>query len=193
MTHILRIDASARHQGSVSRGLTDRLIARFPAAHITRRDLADGIPQLTEDWVSGTFTPPEVRSEAQNRALTLSDTLVAEVQAADVLVIGTATYNFNIPAALKAWIDQIARAGVTFRYTETGPQGLLTGKRAIIVIASAGTPAGSANDFATPYLKFMLGFMGITDVTVVDATTGRDAEAAIAQAGVALDGLDLAA
>ncbi len=193
MTHILRIDASARQQGSVSRGLTDRLLARFPGAHVTTRDLSAGVPHLTESWVSGTFTPPEARSGAQKDALALSDTLVGEVQAADIIVIGAATYNFNIPSALKAWIDQIARAGVTFRYTENGPEGLLNGKRAIVVIASAGTPVGSANDFASPYLTFMLDFLGISDVTFVDAATGADATAAIDRAGKSLDALDLAA
>ncbi|MCI2400694.1 NAD(P)H-dependent oxidoreductase [Aliiroseovarius subalbicans] len=191
MTHILRIDASARHQGSVTRGLTDRLIARFPDAQVTTRDLANGIPHLDESWVGATFTPPEMRSAAQAEALTLSDTLVAEVEAADVLVIGSATYNFNTPAALKAWIDQIARVGVTFRYSETGPEGLLTGKKAIIVVASGGTPIGAPNDFTTPYLRYVLGFMGITDVTFVDAAGGADD--VITQAGLALDALDLAA
>ncbi len=86
------------------------------------------------------------------------------MQAADTLVIGLPIYNFGVPAALKAWVDQVARAGVTFRYTETGPKGLLTGKRAIIAVASGGTEAGSDVDFATGYIRHVLGFIGITDV-----------------------------
>ncbi len=107
------------------------------------------------------------------------------MQAADTLVISMATYNFNIPASLKAWIDQIARAGIAFRYTETGPEGLLTGKRALVLRASAGTPTGAPADFATPYLTFMLGFIGISDVTFLDAPAEAD-EATIAQAAAAL-------
>jgi len=194
MTNFLRIDASARHQGSVSRGLSARLFSRFPDAAVTTRDLAAGIPHLTESWVSATFTPPEMRSDDQKAALALSDTLVSEVQNADVIVIGTSVYNFGVPSALKAWIDQIARVGVTLRYTDSGPEGLLSGKRAIIIAASGGTQAGAPNDFATPYLKYVLGFIGITDVQVVSAAAmGDGAEAAIEQAGLSLDALDLAA
>ena len=97
-----------------------------------------------------------------------NDSLVAELQAADTIVIGVAMYNFSIPASLKAWIDQIARAGVTFAYSETGPKGLLEGKKAIITIASGGTEIGSGMDFASDYLRFVLGFVGITDVTILN-------------------------
>lgn len=182
--NILRIDASARHDGSHSRAAADALLARLPGAQITVRDLArTPVPPIDADWATGTFTPPEARNEAQIAALSLSDGLVRELQAADLVLISTATYNFNIPAALKAWIDQVARAGVTFRYTETGPEGLLTGKRAIVLRASAGTPTGTEADFATPYLTFILGFMGITDVTFLDAPAGAEArEAMVAKA-----------
>lgn len=184
MTKILRIDASARKGGSVSRELTDALIARLPGADVTTRDLADApVPHLTEDWVNGTFTPPEARSAAQNEALSLSDTLVAELQAADLLVISTGIYNFGVPSVLKAWVDQVARAGVTFQYGENGPEGLLTGTRAVIVSASGGTPAGAPHDFAVSWLKFVLGFLGITDVQVVEAAgMSGDAEATLAAA-----------
>ena len=178
MTSILRIDASARKQGSATRHLTDQLIARL-GGEVTARDLADvAMPHLTEDWVSGTFTPPEARTEAQNQALAFSDELVAELQATDLLVIATPVYNFGVPSALKAWVDQVARAGVTFRYTETGPEGLLTSTRAVIVAASGGTPAGAPHDFAVSYLKQVLGFLGITEVEVVNAAgVAVDAEA----------------
>jgi FMN-dependent NADH-azoreductase len=116
---------------------------------------------LDTDWVTANFTPPEERGEAERAALAESDALVAELKAADVLVIGVPIYNFGIPAALKAWVDLVARARVTFRYTEQGPVGLLTGKRAYLAVASGGTPVGSAIDFATGYLRHVLGFLGI--------------------------------
>jgi FMN-dependent NADH-azoreductase len=128
--------------------------------------------------VTGTFTPADARSDAQNEALSFSDTLVAEVIAADTIVIGTPIYNFGAPAVLKAWIDQIARAGVTFQYTENGPEGLLEGKKVIIAVASGGTQIGSDYDFASPYLKFALGFLGITDVTVLSKDDILNEEAA---------------
>lgn len=170
---ILRLDASMRHAGSVSRRLTDAALARLTAAHpgatVVTRDLAQGLPFIDDTWVGATFTPPDQRSPAQAAGLALSDTLVAELQAADTLLIGTPVYNFGVPAALKAWVDQIVRVGVTFKYTETGPVGLLTGKRAILLVATGGTEIDSGIDYATPYLRFVLGFVGITDVTVVGA------------------------
>ncbi|MCK0137757.1 NAD(P)H-dependent oxidoreductase [Aliiroseovarius sp. F47248L] len=171
MTHILRIDSSARADGSISRALADKVIAKYSDATVTTRDLAQGVPHLTAAWTAATFTPPEARTEDDNAALDLSDQIVAEVQQAELIVISAATYNFSIPSTLKAWIDQLARAGVTFRYREDGtPEGLLTGKRVIVVTASAGTPVGAPHDFATPYLKFILGFLGMTDVDFISAT-----------------------
>lgn len=169
MTHVLRIDASARRAGSVSRDLTDQIIARINATTVTTRDLASGVPLLDEAWIGANFTPADARTPAQAETLALSDTLVAEVKAADTLVIGVPIYNFGVPAALKAWVDLIARAGVTFQYTEAGPKGLLEGKRAVLVIASGGTESGSDIDFATTYMRHVLGFIGITNVDVVTA------------------------
>lgn len=168
MTHILRIDASARKTGSVSRDLTTQIIARI-GGDVTTRDLATAIPQIDEAWITANFTPADQRTAEQTATLSLSDTLVAEIAAADTLVIGLPIYNFGVPAALKAWVDQVARAGVTFQYTEAGPKGLLQGKRAIVAVASGGTEAGSDLDFATGYLRHVLGFIGITDVTFVTA------------------------
>ncbi|ABD53677.1 FMN-dependent NADH-azoreductase [Jannaschia sp. CCS1] len=168
MTHILRIDASARRDGSVSRDLTTQIVDLL-GGEVTIRDLTTAIPQLDEAWIGANFTPADQRTAQQQETLSLSDTLVAEVQAADTLVIGLPIYNFGVPAALKAWVDQIARAGVTFQYTETGPKGLLEGKRAIVAVASGGTEAGSDIDFATGYMRHVLGFIGITDVTFVTA------------------------
>jgi len=184
---ILRIDSSMRREGSVTRTLTGKLVERLavvhPGARIVARDLAEGAPLIDESWIAANFTDPAARSQAQRAALETSDALVAELRAADVLVIGLPIYNFSVPAALKAWIDLIARARETFRYTEAGPQGLLAGKRAVIAVASGGVAVGSAADFATPYLKLALAFVGITDVEVVSAERlAAGAEQAIAAA-----------
>ena len=173
MSNLLEISASARSAGSASRQLTKDLVAALDArdgnVQVTRRDLAHGIPFVDEAWVDANFTPEESRSNTQREVLALSDSLVAELREADVIVIGTPLYNFSIPAALKAWIDMIARARLTFRYTENGPEGLLTGKKAYVVMATGGVPAGSPMDFATPYLRHALAFVGITDVEFVAA------------------------
>lgn len=192
---VLRIDTSARRTGSISRQLADDVIARLDPASVTTRDLAvTPIPQIDEAWVGANFTPADDRTDAQRETLALSDTLVAEVEAADTLVIGLPIYNFGVPAALKAWIDQIARAGVTFRYTESGPRGLLTGKRAIVVVASGGTEVGSEIDFATGYVTHVLGFIGITDVRFVTADRLMiDAEASMTKAADQVGELELAA
>jgi FMN-dependent NADH-azoreductase len=171
---VLRLDSSARREGSVTRQVADALIARLEESEgpidLRVRDLAsDAPPFVDSDWVDANFTPPEDRDEAQRAALAPSDALVSELIAADVLVIGVPIYNFGVPAALKAWVDMVARARLTFRYTENGPVGLLQGKRAYLAVASGGTAVGSAMDFATGYLRHMLGFMGIEDVEIVAA------------------------
>lgn len=167
---LLRIDASARREGSVTRDLTDQIVAKFAGASVTTRDLATTpVPQIDETWVGANFTPADDRSDEQKAALALSDTLIDEIKAADVLVIGLPIYNFGVPTALKAWVDHIARAGVTFQYSETGPVGLLTDKRAIIVVASGGVAVDSEVDFATQYMRHLLGFVGITETEVVHA------------------------
>jgi FMN-dependent NADH-azoreductase len=193
--NILRIDASARRTGSVSRDLTDKIVARIGADHVTTRDLAlTPVPQIDEEWIGANFTPAADRTPEQAEALALSDALVAELQDADTIVIGLPVYNFGTPAALKAWIDNIARAGVTFRYTEAGPEGLLRGKSAIVAMASGGTEAGSDIDFATGYIRHILGFVGITDVTFVTADRLMiDAEATLKSADEQVAALSLAA
>lgn len=179
---ILHIDSSARTQGSVTRDLSQDIVSRF-GGEVIRRDLKEPLPQITEAWVGANFTKPEDRDSVQQDTLGLSDTLVAELQSADVVVIGAPIYNFSIPAALKAWIDLVCRAGVTFQYTEYGPKGLLTGKKAIIAVASGGTATGSEIDFATGYLRHVLGFIGISDVEIIAADQmGAQGEAAITAA-----------
>lgn len=172
MTHaqnILRVDASARTAGSSSRALADAVIERLAPDNIVHRDLVESLPFVTEDWVGANFTDESERSEGQKAELALSDSLVDELFAADTLVIGTPIYNFAVPAALKAWIDLIARARKTFHYTANGPEGLLSGKKAYVLIASGGTELGSEIDFASGYLRHVLGFVGITDVTIIAA------------------------
>ena len=190
MTQILHIDASARLEGSASRELSARL-ARTLAGNdgaITRRDLARTPPSpVSADWIAANFTEADKRSPEARAVLAESEALIAEIEAADTLVIGVPVYNFAVPSVLKAWIDQVARARRTFRYTETGPQGMMTGKRAFLVIASGGTAIDSAIDFATPYLRHMLGFIGITDVTVIAADRlmfEGDAKRAAAEAAI---------
>lgn len=170
---ILQINASARKTGSVTRELTEtlvtRLLGRSADTKVISRDVSQGLPFLDEDWVGATFTDPAERSAEQRMKLALSDTLVSELKAADTIVIGTPIYNFSIPAALKAWVDLIARTRETFQYTEEGPVGLLKGKKAYVIVASGGTKVGSEIDFAANYLRHVLGFVGITDVTLVAA------------------------
>ncbi len=173
---VLRIDASARVEGSITRQLADRMVEGLlehnPAMTVTRRDVSAGLPLVDAAWVAANQTEPEARSGSQRQALSASDALVAEVMDADVWVIATPIYNFGVPSSLKAWIDQIARARLTFRYTEQGPRGLLVGKKVYILTATGGTEVGSAIDFATPWLKFVLGFLGVNDVEVIAAERG---------------------
>ena len=170
---ILRIDSSARQDASETRTLSDALIDRIQASAdttVTHRDLAVDAPSfVNEAWVEANFTAPDARSDAQAAELGVSDTLVQELEAADVIVIGAPIYNFSIPGVLKAWIDMVARAQVTFRYGANGPEGLLKNKKAYVVMASGGVVMGSAMDFATPYLRHILGFIGIQDVEFISA------------------------
>lgn len=187
---VLHIDSSARRTGSVSRDLTAQIVARLGADEVVHRDLATPLPLLDEAWIGANFTPADQRSDEQKQLLAQSDALVEELKAADTLVIGAPIYNFSVPAGLKAWIDLVARVGLTFAYTEEGPAGLLEGKRAIIAVASGGTEAGSAIDFASGYLRHMLGFMGITEVEIVAADTlAIDEGAALAKAKSQIEAL----
>ncbi|HKX89388.1 MAG TPA: NAD(P)H-dependent oxidoreductase [Sphingopyxis sp.] len=198
MSHILRIDASARNAGSTTRQLTDQLVTRLVeqgyGAAVTTRDLALTPPALlNEAWVGANFTDDADRSDDQKAALAASDEMIAELEAADTIVIGVPIYNFSIPASLKAWIDLIARARKTFRYTEAGPEGLLKGKKAYLVVTSGGVPVGSDHDFATGYLRHVLGFVGITDVSIIAADQQMMNGEAFIQAAAAIEGLKQAA
>jgi FMN-dependent NADH-azoreductase len=141
------------------------------------------LASVSEDWIDAIFTPADALSPEQVVRTAESDACVAELVAADVIVIGVATYNFNIASTLKSWIDNVARSGKTFQYGDAGPEGLLKGKRVVICRASGGTAEDAPINFSTSYLKFMMGFMGITDVTFVHAATmGEAADANFAAA-----------
>jgi len=187
---ILHIDASARRENSTTRTLSRQVLDRMEPGQVIRRDLTTPLPQITEDWVNANFTPVDQRSQTQKEVLALSDQLVDEIARADTLVIGLPIYNFSAPSSFKAWIDLVARAGVTFHYTDTGPKGLMSGKRAIIAIASGGTSIGSDADFASGYVRHILGFIGITDVTFIAADAmAIDPESTLAAASAAVDAL----
>ncbi len=172
--HLLRIDSSSRVTGSYSRKLGDQFehawIKRFPAGTITRRDVAlQSLPHIENTTIAGMFTPPEQHSSEMVAALVQSDTLIAELKAADTLLLTVPMYNFGVPSALKAWIDQITRIGHTFSFDGSNFGGLLKGKKAHVVIAyGAGGYAHGASfaaaNFVEPYLKFLLAFLGFNEV-----------------------------
>lgn len=174
MSRVLIIESSARQQDSVSRQLTGDFIEQWQAAHpadsISVRDLAvNPVPHLDANLLGGWMKPQEQRSSDELQALARSNELTDEVLAADVLVLAAPMYNFAIPSTLKAWLDHVLRAGITFKYTPTGPQGLLTGKRAFVLTARGGIHAGAVTDHQEPYLRQVLGFIGIHDVTFIHA------------------------
>ena len=183
---LLRIDASMRKNGSTSRQLADQLIEKLQQSkrfNVTNRDLTETLPFVNEDWINANFTDPADRTSAQRAVLAQSDSLVAELKATDTLVIATPIYNFGVPAAFKAWIDMVARARETFRYSENGPVGLLEGKKAFVIVTSGGTELGSDIDFVSAWMKHVLGFIGITDVTMIDSSgLMKDEAGAIARA-----------
>ena len=145
------------------------LLERNPGAELVVRELVqDPVPHLDPARL-GAFGAKENASAEQRAVLAYSDGLIAELRQADVLVLGLPMYNFGVPSQLKAWYDHVARAGVTFRYTETGPQGLLTGKKATIFAARGGEYAASGNDWQAQFVRVILGFIGITDVEFVFA------------------------
>jgi FMN-dependent NADH-azoreductase len=196
MSNILTITASIRPDGeSVSRGLGQRLVDGLAAktgASVTTRDLAtNDIPYVSAERFAANLTPAAERTPEQAELAAYADALIAELQAADTIVIASPVYNFGPPATLKAWADLVARNGTTFRYTATGPEGLLTGKKAYLAIASGGTPMGSDIDFMSRWLIFFLGFIGITDVEMVaaDGIMGEGGEAKIAAAQEAAEQL----
>lgn len=189
MSNILYITASIRPEAeSVSRGLGQRIVGTLAdrtGASVTTRNLAaNDLPYVSAERFAANLAPAAERTAEQAELARIADELIAELQAADTIVIAAPVYNFGPPATLKAWADLVARAGTTFRYTANGPEGLLKGKKAYLAIASGGTPVGSDIDFMSRWLTFFLGFLGITDVELVaaDGIMGEGGEAKIAAA-----------
>ena len=182
--NVLQINSSARREASHSTRLANRIVQRLrdadPDATLTVRDLGlKPHPVLDESALGALFTPASQRTAEQSARVALDDALIAEIQAADVVVLGVPMYNFGVPAALKIWIDAIARAGVTFRYTEKGPEGLLKGKKVYVALTRGGKYRNTPSDTQVPYLKTVFGFLGLTDVSFVYAeglAMGADAE-----------------
>ena len=165
--NVLLVAASALGNDSTSLKVAHDVIGTLGESVVKSRDLSQGLETINQAWVNANFTEQASRSEDQNLILAHSDELISEVLWADALVIASPIYNFSVPSALKAWIDQVCRAGLTFNYTANGPVGLLSGKRAILAISSGGVPVDSAVDFATPYLRQVLNFIGISDIQTV--------------------------
>ncbi|MDP4574987.1 NAD(P)H-dependent oxidoreductase [Qipengyuania sp. G39] len=185
MTNILHITSSIRGDDSVSTSLGNRLVAKLAGKNVVTRDLAkNDLPFIDAERHAANLAPYADRSEAQHGLAKIADELIDELEAADTIVFSVPVYNFTIPATLKAWADLVARAGRTFRYTQNGPEGLLTGKTVYITAATGGTAIGSDIDFMSPWLKFFLGFLGLTDVRIVaaDGIMGEGGEEKIAAA-----------
>lgn len=171
MNTLLRIDASSRHDGSWSRRVGDELAAHLAPARTITRDLATmPLPHISVATIGAFFSDTATHGAAESEATALSEELIAEIEAADDILIAVPMYNFGVPSALKAWIDQIVRIGRTFSFDGQNFGGLVTGKRAFVVIAYGAAGYGSdfrTADFVAPYLRFVLNFIGISDVTVI--------------------------
>lgn len=178
MPTVFHLDTSMRSMNSVTRSLSQQIVDSLDTDLVVYRDLLiNPVPQIDEAWIDANTTAVDDRNEKQRQDLALSDSLLSELQQSDVIVIGVPIYNFGVPAALKAWVDQVCRAGVSFQYTENGPVGLLKNKRAILAIASGGVPVHSPVDFCTPFMRQFLNFVGITEIQVVAAdAVAMDAE-----------------
>ena len=178
MTTLLKVDSSPMGQFSISRKLSERFLESWlrthPGGKVISRDLsAIDLPVIDAPWVAAVYTPEPARTPEQNRLLALSDSLIDELLQAEEYVFGVPMHNFSIPSSLKLWIDQIARVGKTFTYSASGPAGLLSGKKATLLLASGGAYSeGSALasvDFVTPYLQTVFGFIGVNDLTIIAA------------------------
>jgi FMN-dependent NADH-azoreductase len=170
---ILRLDASANPAESDSQKLGDHLIRQLkqanPGMETRKRNLNQDLSFIDSNWIAANFTAKEERNDDQSAHLEFSDQLIAELNWADHVVLTTPMYTFGVPATLKAWIDLVCRAGITFRYGANGPEGLLKGKRVDIVITTGGAPLGSPADFVSGYLRQVFAFIGIDDVNIIGA------------------------
>ena len=172
--NILQVNSSARTDDSQSTALANALVERIrndhPEATLTLRDLSRAPhPQLDEVALQALFTPAEERTPEQGARVALDDVLIAEIKAADVVVLGVPMYNFGVPAQLKNWIDAISRAQATFRYTAQGPEGLLKGKKVYVALTRGGKYRNTPADTQVPYLQTIFSFLGMTDVNYVYA------------------------
>ena len=171
---ILQINASPRREAGnstkLANSVSERLVAAHPGSTVTLRDLGTTpVTVLDEAALGALFTPAEQRSAGQAALVAEYDALIAELQAHDAIVLGVPMYNFGVPVQLKAWIDAIARAGVTFRYTANGPEGLIQGKKVYVAFARGGIYRDTPADSQTPYIQTILGFLGMTDVKYIHA------------------------
>ena len=168
---ILKINSSIQTEKSVGRKLVDQLISKFTnnECKVIERDLAIGLPILTQDLVNAFYTPEDKRTDDQKEELALSNLLIKEIEDSEIIVMGIPIYNFSVPASVKAYFDLIARVGVTFKYTNEGPVGLFENKKVYVIVTSGGTPFMGDGDFASSYIKHFLGFIGITDVNFISA------------------------
>ena len=169
---ILQINSSIRRENANSTRVADSIVARLkaknPSATVNVRDLGcTPHPLLDTAALEALFTPAEARSAEQAARVALDDALINELFAADIIVLGVPMYNFGVTVQLKSWLDAISRNGVTFRYTENGPQGLVTGKKVFLALARGGRYQGTSTDSQTPYLKTILGFLGMSDVVCI--------------------------
>jgi len=172
--NLLQLNTSLDSEAGLSTRLAAQLVERWrdhnPGARVVVRDLArNPVPHLTAERFRAFTTPAAERNAAQQAIVAESDALVDELKRADAIVIGLPMYNFDVPSTLKAYFDHVARAGVTFRYTEQGPVGLLTGKKAYVIATRGGYHAGNASDTESAYVRGFLAFLGITDVEFVYA------------------------
>lgn len=172
MKNVLVVNSSLSHENGNSTKLSEKLLGRLQTAHadltVVDRNLATlDLPHLTMAEMVAWGTDKAERTAEQAELASFSDTLIAEIQAADTVIIGMPMYNFGVPSSFKAWIDRIARAGITFKYTETGPQGFLTGKKVYVLAARGGMYAGTPKDSQTQYLKDVLSFLGLSDIEFV--------------------------
>ena len=186
-TQLLRIDASANTETSNSRRLGDlfveELLNNEGPLNTVHRDLNQTPAFIDAEWIGASYTAENERSEQQRELLLESDDYIKELQMADRILLTVPMYNFSVPATLKAWIDQVCRAGVTFEYSEQGPKGLLQGKRVDIIITTGGVPLSSPVDFVSGYLTQVFNFIGISDVNIIAADgMAIDAEASFNKA-----------
>ncbi|WP_263357691.1 FMN-dependent NADH-azoreductase [Acidicapsa ligni] len=178
MPKLLHVDSSPLHGRSVSRELTAAFVTQWKSSHphglVIDRDLnTTSIPPITAEWVGAVYTPEEARTPEQKQLLSLSDSFLSELEEADEYVFGVPMHNFSVPSVLKLWIDQIARVGKTFSYTDGTPKGLIIGKKATFILATGGiydaqTQMASFN-FVEPYLRALFGFLGVTAATFLTA------------------------